>query len=288
MQRRRGGVEVLVGHGPDFPTGRRVVAKGGPRTDRNDLGASVDIHCGRGAVGFANVAVALRDAVRAEVVVVGRAVGSPDGFSRAFVERRDVLLVNAVKRENQEVVPHDRRGTRSAKVAAGKVAALPDDGGGLRVESGGAVASKVDIDRVVFQHAAWRSIGVDFVPQAFGCGVFEDELMVKNASRAGVDGVHELPLAVGRGGGEPQLAVADDRGRMAKPFQVELPGDVFATGLVPFNGQPAGVAFGGAAVLKGAVSIRPRKFGRAGGPREQDHQEHEFGRNRARDFHSVG
>ena len=61
--------------------------------------------------------------------------------------------------------------------------------------------------------------------------------------------------------------------RMAKPFQVDLPGDVLAAGLVPFNGHPAGVAFGGAAVLKGAVSIRPRKFGRPEGPRGQDQQE---------------
>src|SRR5262249_27186475 len=99
---------------------------------------------------------------------------------------------------------------------------------------------------------------------------------MNDAPGALVDRVHELPLAVARGGGEPEFAVTDEGGRMPKPLQVDLPSDVLAARLVPFDGHAAGVTFGRAAVLKGTVAVRPGDVGCNDGPPKEDRQENEF------------
>ena len=80
-ERRSGRVEVFVGDRPDFATRRGVVAEGGARADRNDLGAARHVHRAGSAIPLANVAVAFWLTVRTQVVVVGRAIGAPDRFS---------------------------------------------------------------------------------------------------------------------------------------------------------------------------------------------------------------
>ena len=73
------------------------------------------------------------------------AVCLPDRVAGFLVERDDVLLVNAVEREDHEILEEHDRGGGAAVVAAGEVVALPEDFTRRGVEAGGAVAAEVDV-----------------------------------------------------------------------------------------------------------------------------------------------
>ena len=87
---------------------------------------------------------------------------------------------------------------------APEVAPLPDDIGGLRVEPRGPVTAEMHVDRVVFEHAAWRGIRVDVVAERLGFGIFKQQLVVNDLAARGIDAVDKLLLAVFGRGGEPE------------------------------------------------------------------------------------
>src|SRR5579863_838413 len=147
-------------------------------------------------------------------------------------------------------------------MATGQIATLPDNGCGCGIEPRRSVTPEVNIDRIVLQHRAWRSIRVDRVSQAFRGLVLKEQLVMNDTAAARVDRIHKLSLSVSRGGGQPESAVADCGSGVAGPFQFQLPGDVLAARFVPLERHTVGIARGGTAVVKGAVTTRPGEFPR--------------------------
>src|SRR5262249_4545260 len=99
---------------PDFFARPGVVAEACPRADRDALPAAIPFDERWRPVGFAQVAVADDLAVGGGVVIVRRALGSPDVFARALVDGGDELMVDAVVRQNEQVFEDHRRRARAA------------------------------------------------------------------------------------------------------------------------------------------------------------------------------
>lgn len=124
----------------------------------------------------------------------------------------------------------------------------------------GAVGAEVRVDRTFLQHARRRSVAVDGVAERFGIGVFEEQLVMQHFAVGGVDDVEVLLLAVFRGGGKPEFAVADDRRGMSFAFERNLPGDIFLCGFVPSKRQAGGFGERDMPVGGRSAFFRPRQI----------------------------
>ena len=89
-----------------------------------------------------------------------RACGFPDFFPRAFVERDDVLLIDAVAVDDQQVLPENGRTAGTVLVLDAQRAVAPQHFAGFDVEASDAVGSVVTIKPAVFQNRRRRGVCV--------------------------------------------------------------------------------------------------------------------------------
>ena len=172
-----------VPYGPQFSTGIQVVALHGPRADREDLPPIADRGNPGCAVGLSQVAFAEGQSVRVQIPIVGAAIGSPKCLARLGIQDRRVLLVDAIKRQDQAISVQHGRGSRTPVVPAGQIATLPDDGAGRGIQPCGAVAAEVGKHGPGCQHAAGRRIVVVALgaTQRFDLLVLEQQLSCKTS-----------------------------------------------------------------------------------------------------------
>ena len=165
----------------------------------------------------------------AGLIVPGRgASGLPDGLASPLVEGDGVLEVDAVQRQDQQVLEDDRRGRRAAEMTARQVGALPKHLGRAGVEAGRAVAAKVDVDAPRFDDRRRRGVTVHRDRVAEGLRVVAVKHLLVEANRASL-GIHadgEEVMAIHRRGGQPDLAAHHDRRGPAAKRNLGLPFDV--------------------------------------------------------------
>lgn len=142
-------------------------------------------------------------------------------------------------------------------MAAGQVIAQPKDllrGG---VQAGGPIAAEMDIDAAMFNDRGRGGVGIDIIAQRFRGLAVEDLLVAESFSGGGIDADDKEVMAIGSGGGEPDLAIHYDWSGPAAIRDFSLPLDVI--GFAPMKGKTGGV--GGACGGDVAIARRPAEFG---------------------------
>ena len=207
------------------------------------------------------------------VIPRDRPRGLPDRLPALLVERRQILNVHPVHRENQEVLEKDQRRGRAAVMTARQVLALPQHLEITRVQAGGAVTAEMHIDSSGLNRRRGRGITVHRVAQRLGLLTMKEFLVVPDLAGLGIHADDKKIVALGRGRGQPNLAAQDYRRGPAAIGDFRLPFDV--VGFAPAQRQPqhGRVARAGRmSIAPGAAKLRPIGSGRfqAAGPQAGD------------------
>ena len=142
-------------------------------------------------------------------------------------------------------------------MAARQVVALPDRLAGGGVQTGRAVAPKMDIDPSRLDGGRRRGVTIHgrAVAQRLRVVAVEQLFVVNDLSRLGVHAYSIEIMAVQGGGSHPYLAAHDDRGGPAAEGDFGLPSHVI--GFAPTQGKAGGGDL--------AVAGRPAEFRPIGG-----------------------
>jgi len=231
----------------DFPqlfSRPRIVSHRGHRTGADQLQPAAEFDHLRRAERLLEVEV--------ERAVIDRAIGLPDGLARVLVQGDDVLDIASVDVDQEQVLEQDRRRTGALVMIAIQVAARPEDSARCRVQAGRAVRSEVDIDAARFHGGRGRRIAVHHA-DVLRVGRVEDFDVMNDLSGLAIHADGEHLGAVGRGGGEPDLALPDHRRGPTEAGDRRLPSDVF--GFAPRHRQPT---VGRMTVPRRPAKLRPR------------------------------
>src|SRR5262245_39394853 len=97
-------------------------------------------------------------------------------------------------------------------MAAGQVGALPNRFAGFGVEAGGTVTAEVYVNAAGFNSGTGCGVTVDVVAQRFRFVAMKNVFIEQNVPGLSVEADRVKIVAILGGGGDPDLAVEDDRG----------------------------------------------------------------------------
>jgi len=213
----RGNGKVIKLDPPDFFSRSRIIAKRGFRAAAHKLPlTSRRFDHEWCAVSLAMIAVeqslGLFGAFAGDILIVPRdfAIGSPNRFAGSFVERGDVLLINAVERKDHKVLEQHDRGRRSSIVATGQIIPLPQHIARRCIQASRAVASEVYVHTAVFNRRRWRSITVRVIAQRLRRIAMKELDVVQDLARRFINAHDKKIMSVFRGRSHPNLAAQDD------------------------------------------------------------------------------
>ena len=107
--------------------------------------------------------------------------------------------------QQDEILKQHRRRCRTTPVVTGQVAPLPDCLECFRVQTGGPVAAKVNIDSARLNHRRRCGVAVGRIAQRARLLVVKNFLIVKNLAAVPVHADDEHLLPVSRSGRQPYL-----------------------------------------------------------------------------------
>src|SRR5262249_7488156 len=111
---------------------------------------------------------------------------------------------------DQQIAVEQRRGTSPLLVVERQIAPLPELLAVGRVQAGGAVGAEVDVDPTLLDHGRRRGVTAAGDNLRMRFGDVEDLEVALDAAGRQVEAEGEQFLAVGRGGGDPDLLAPDD------------------------------------------------------------------------------
>ena len=137
----------------------------------------------------------------------------PLRFAGGLVQRHNKLAVGAVKNQIQPPAMQDRRTGRQPEMIAGQfiILPLPNDLGGLGVETGRAVRAEGHIHPTLFNHRRAGGVAVHRHRALLRALDFKHEFVVDHLARLGIETHRPELVTICLRIGKPNLVIPDHR-----------------------------------------------------------------------------